>query len=172
MGAAPPADTDGIVVAREGSRSDGHLWVVAQAEAEIVQRYGFLDDVERELTAAMFDPPDGVFLVARRGDAAGPPVGGAGVRAIGPGIGEVRRLWVDPGFRRRGIARLLLAELEDASREIGLRTLRLSTGDRQPEAVGLYVATGWRHVALDKSAEGFRFSKKLGGGEVTDALSS
>jgi GNAT superfamily N-acetyltransferase len=172
MGTAPSADLDGIVVAPEGSRSDGLLWVVAQAEAEIVQRYGFLDDAEQAVSAAMFDPPDGAFLVARRGDAAGPPVGGAGVRAISPGIGEVRRLWLDPGWRRRGIARLLLAELEDVSRDIGLRTLCLTTGDRQPEAVSLYVATGWRKVAIDKSAEGFRFSKKLGSGEVTDALSN
>ncbi len=69
---------------------------MAQAEAEIVERYGVLDDGERGLTAAMFDPPAGAFLVARRGGAAGPPVGGVGVRALGPGIGEVRRLWVDP----------------------------------------------------------------------------
>jgi GNAT superfamily N-acetyltransferase len=162
MGGDPSALPDGIVLAREGSQSDGFRWVVAQAEAEIVQRYGFLDDVEGDLVAAMFDPPQGVFVVARRGGAAGPPVGGVGVRAIGPGIGEVRRLWLDPGFRRRGIARLLLAALEDASRDIGLRTLCLTTGDNQPEAVALYVSTGWRQVALDKSADGFRFTKKLG----------
>ena len=52
--------------------------------------------------------------------------------------------------------------LEDASRDIGLRTLRLATGDRQPEAVALYVSTGWQQVALDKAADGFRFTKKLG----------
>ena len=52
--------------------------------------------------AAMFDPPNGAFLVARRGDAAGPPLGGVGVRAIGPGVGEVRRLWVDPELAGAG----------------------------------------------------------------------
>jgi GNAT superfamily N-acetyltransferase len=160
MGATPSALPDRIVLAREGSQGDGLRWVVAQAEAEIVQRYGWLDDTEQELTAAMFDPPDGAFLVARAG-AAGPPVGGVGVRAIDPGIGEVRRLWLDPGFRRRGIARLLMAALEDASRDMGLRTLCLTTGDNQPEAVALYVATGWRRVAIDQAAEGFRFTKKI-----------
>ena len=80
---------------------------MAQAEAEIVVRYGVLDDDERGLTAAMFDPPAGAFLVARRAGAAGPPLGGVGLRAIHPGhpAGEVRRLWVDPGQRGQGIAR-------------------------------------------------------------------
>jgi GNAT superfamily N-acetyltransferase len=161
MGAVPSALPDGIVLAREGSQSDGLRWVVAQAEAEIAQRYGRLDDSERDITAAMFDPPAGAFLVARAG-AAGPPLGGVGVRAISPGIGEVRRLWLDPGWRRRGIASLLMASLEDASLDIGLRTLCLTTGERQPEAVALYASTGWRQVALDKAADGFGFTKKLG----------
>ena len=90
------------------------------------------------------------------------PVGGVGVRALSPGIGEVRRLWIDPGRRRQGIARLLMAALEEASRDIGLRTLCLTTGERQPEAVALYLSMGWRQVALDKAAVGFRFTKKLG----------
>ena len=153
---------ESITLAVEPYGGDGPRWVVERAEAEIVERYGELDAGELGLTAAMFNLPKGAFLVARRGDAAGLPFGGAGVRAISPGIGEVRRLWLDPGWRRRGIARLLLAELEDVSRDIGLRTLCLTTGDRQPEAVSLYVATGWRKVAIDKSAEGFRFTKKLG----------
>jgi GNAT superfamily N-acetyltransferase len=151
-----------VTLAVEPYGGGGARWVVEQAEAEIVERYGFLDDGELGLTAAMFNPPNGAFLVARRGDAAGPPLGGAGVRAISPGIGEVRRLWIDPSFRRRGVARLLMAALEDASRDIGLRALCLTTGERQPEAVALYASTGWRQVVFDKAAEGFRFTKKLG----------
>ena len=81
----PSAIPAGLTLAREPAAGDGPRWVVAQAEAELVARYGGLDDGERGLTAAMFDPPAGVFLVARRGDAAGPPVGGVGVRAVGPG---------------------------------------------------------------------------------------
>ena len=55
-----------------------------------------------------------------------------------------------------------MAAIEDASRDIGLRTLSLTTGEQQPEAVALYVSGGWRRLAIDKAAEGFRFSKKLG----------
>ena len=94
----------------------------------------------------MFDPPQGAFVVARRGDAAGPPAGGVGVRAIHPGVGQIRRLWVDPAWRGHGIARALMAAVEDAARELGLIDLRLGTGDRQPEAVALYESSGWERV--------------------------
>jgi GNAT superfamily N-acetyltransferase len=137
-----------ITLVAEPYDSDGARWVVAQAEAEIVLRYGELDDGELGLTAAMFDPPNGAFVVARRGDAAGPPVGGVGVRAIHPGVGQIRRLWVDPQQRGQGIARALMSGVEDAARDLGLTDLRLGTGDRQPEAVALYESTGWERVLV------------------------
>ena len=154
---------------REGFDTEGSRWVVARAEEELVARYGMLDDGELGLTASMFDPPAGAFVIARvdcDGDAH--PIGGAGVRTIAPGAGEVRRLWVDPAWRRRGIARALMAGLEEAARDLGLATLRLATGDRQPEAVALYDTTGWERVRVD-TYEGpdetvcvFRFVKSLG----------
>jgi GNAT superfamily N-acetyltransferase len=137
-----------LVLAREPYAGEGPQWVVAQAEAEIVERYGVLEEAEFGLTAAMFDPPAGVFLVSRRGDAAGPPVGGVGVRAIHPGVGQIRRLWVDPSQRKQGTARALMAGVENAARELGLTDLRLGTGDSQPEALSLYESSGWERVLV------------------------
>jgi GNAT superfamily N-acetyltransferase len=128
--------------------SEGPGWVVAQAEAELVARYGGLDDGELGLTAAMFDPPAGVFLIARTENRS-QPVGGVGLRTVAEGaegVGEVRRLWVDPEWRGHGIGRDLMAGLEAAARDLGLPVLRLATGDRQPEAVALYQGTGWERV--------------------------
>jgi len=148
MDRSPSAIRTAHAVAREPYDHDGPRSVVAQAEAEIVERYGELDDGELGLTAAMFDPPNGAFLVARRVDAAGPPLGGVGLRAIHPGVGQIRRLWVDPGWRGQGVARALMAGIEDAARELGLTVLRLGTGDRQPEAVALYESSGWERVLV------------------------
>ena len=136
----------GLTLVAEPYDDDGPRWVVARAEAEIVVRYGDLDGDEKGLTGAMFDPPNGVFLVARRGDAAGPPLGGVGVRAIHPGVGQIRRLWVDPSSRGQGVARALMLGVEDGARRLGLTDLRLGTGDRQPEAVALYESSGWERV--------------------------
>jgi GNAT superfamily N-acetyltransferase len=123
--------------------------VVARAEAELVQRYGHLDATEQGLTAATFEPPLGVFLVARSEDGAR-PVGGVGLRGVGPpGTGEVKRLWVDPAWRGAGLGRRVMGDLEDAARGMGLAVLRLDTGDRQPEAVALYESTGWERLHVD-----------------------
>jgi GNAT superfamily N-acetyltransferase len=165
---SPPASpsTPAVDVRREPYAADGSQWVVTRAEDELVARYGLLDDGERGLTADMFDPPGGAFLVARAGGVTD-PVGGVGVRMVAAGTGEVRRLWVDPDWRRRGVGRALMDALEEAAHALGAETLRLATGDRQPEAVALYDATGWERVRVD-TYEGeaetvcvFRFSKAL-----------
>ncbi len=158
---APPP---GVTIEREDYGGDGPRFVAARAEAELVERYGFLDAGERGLTAAMFDPPAGAFLVGRARDA-GPPVGGVGLRAVAPTTGEVRRFWVDPDWRGRGLGRALMAALEQAAADLGHTTLQLATGDRQPEAVALYEETGWERVDDGRPMEvcGIRFLKALDG---------
>jgi GNAT superfamily N-acetyltransferase len=140
--------------------------VVGRAEAELVARYGFLDDGELGLSVAMFDPPTGVFLVARTGNRA-EPVGGVGLRTVGPGTGEVRRLWVDPEWRGRGIGRDLMTQVEGAARDLDHSVLRIETGDRQPEAVALYEGLGWERVFVTPEgaplpAGWIRFRKVVG----------
>jgi len=150
MDRPPPSLPANLTLTTEPYADEGPQWIVAQAEAEIVMRYGDLEGDEQGLTATMFDPPIGAFLVARRGDAAGPPLGGVGVRAIHPGAGQIRRLWVDPAARGQGVARALMAGIEDAARALGLTDLRLGTGDAQPEAVALYASSGWERVFVGR----------------------
>jgi ribosomal protein S18 acetylase RimI-like enzyme len=161
-----PRPTSAIALAVEPYADDGPRWVVAQAEAELVVRYGSLHHGETGLTAAMFDPPAGAFVVGRAGTA-GPVVGGVGVRAVDhdlPGRrGEIRRLWVDPEWRGRGVGRRLMEAVERAACDLGLTSLRLITGPRQPEAVRLYAASGWESDPTNSEANGFRFTKELVG---------
>jgi GNAT superfamily N-acetyltransferase len=165
------APTDAFRVEAEPYESDGPRWLVAQAEAELIVRYGGLDAGELGLTEAMFEPPRGSFLVARvhRGQEAATqrPVGGVGLRSLGEGVGEVRRLWVDPSRRGGGVGRALMARLERSALELGFKSLVLATGDRQPEAVWLYGATGWTRLSTDSDgnplAPGWiRFAKAIG----------
>jgi GNAT superfamily N-acetyltransferase len=94
-------------------------------------------------------PPAGVFVVARLG---GVPVGCGAVRPMrgrgaGPGRAEIKRMYTAPAARRRGVSRAVLARLEDEARALGYHRVHLETGGRQPEAIALYEATGYRRVA-------------------------
>ncbi|MFJ1754661.1 GNAT family N-acetyltransferase [Kitasatospora sp. NPDC088134] len=88
-------------------------------------------------------PPEGVFLLARLD---GRPAGCAGVRALGPGTAELKRLYVRPGARGHGLGRRLLAAAEDAARGLGHARLRLDTMAEMPEARALYTAAGYLDI--------------------------
>ena len=108
-----------------------------------------LDEAAREarrLYAARIDAsaPWPTNLVARL---AGRTAGCAALRPFDSHTAEVRRIYVLPAFRRRGIARTLLVCLERHAAELGYTRLLLETGDRQLPALALYEATGYRHVS-------------------------
>ena len=60
-----------------------------------------------------------------------------------PGDVELKRLWVSPGNRGNGYARVMLGVAERAARNAGATRLILETGTEQPEAMALYESTGW-----------------------------
>ena len=60
--------------------------------------------------------------------------------------GELGRMFVAPGHRRKGIAKELLRELEAAAVELKFEQLVLETGIKQPEAIGLYSSEGYRII--------------------------
>ena len=108
--------------------------------AELTQRYG--DGGLSPALPEQFRPP-GTFLVAQLDGVA---VGCGGLRPSGDGVGEVKRMYVDPSGRGRGVARALLGALVAHAREQGLVRLQLETGTEQPEAVALYESEGWTPI--------------------------
>ena len=76
------------------------------------------------------------------------PFGCGGWRAhrAGEGAAELKRMYIEPGFRRRGLSRVLLAELERTAAAAGHTSLLLNSGDRQPEALALYAREGYSPV--------------------------
>ncbi|MCF6505869.1 GNAT family N-acetyltransferase [Blastococcus sp. MG754426] len=115
--------------------------LVEQVQQEYVVRYGGRD--EAVVDPAEFRPPAGLFLVA---EVAGEPAGCGAWRAYPPGGAEIKRVYVAPGFRRRGLAQVLMAELEASAARAGHRSVVLNTGQRQPEAVALYRELGYAPV--------------------------
>jgi GNAT superfamily N-acetyltransferase len=120
--------------------------VVALAEAQQAEmrgRYGGEADIGPTREAPMFEPPDGVFLVVRD---AGRAVACGGVCRFDEVRGELKRMYVVPEARGRGLGRLLLTELEAAARRLGYSALLLETGTLNHEALGLYTASGYEPI--------------------------
>ena len=84
--------------------------------------------------------PNVRLLVARL---AGRAVGCVGFALGPPGQAEVKRLFVEPAARGRGIGRALMAHLEQGAAQAGVSLLQLETGVKQPEALALYRAFGY-----------------------------
>jgi GNAT superfamily N-acetyltransferase len=118
--------------------------LVARVQREYVDRYGGPD--EGPVQPEAFDPPAGLFLV---GYLDGVPVAtGAWRRSPvlalgGTSAAEIKRMYVVPEHRGRGLSRVVLAELERTATAAGHDVLVLETGLKQPEAIGLYTANGY-----------------------------
>jgi GNAT superfamily N-acetyltransferase len=115
--------------------------LIGRVQQEYVQRYGGPD--EAVVDPAEFLPPHGLFLVA---EVDGVPAGCGAWRAIDADVAEIKRVYVEPGFRRRGLAQEVVAWLERSAAAAGHREIVLNTGDRQPEALALYAELGYRPV--------------------------
>jgi GNAT superfamily N-acetyltransferase len=89
---------------------------------------------------AELGPPGGAFIV---GYLDGEPACCGGVKRLSDGSCEIKRMYVVPGARGRGVARILLHELEDVARRLGYTVARLDTGPKQPHARTLYESDGY-----------------------------
>ncbi|MEU0038070.1 GNAT family N-acetyltransferase [Streptomyces sp. NPDC006333] len=118
-----------------------------QVQAEYAERYGDEGDVT-PLDASMFRPPLGLYLLAY--DERDRPVATGGWRSqdendegYSDGDAELKRMYVVPEARGLGLARRILAALEDDARAAGRTRMVLETGAKQPEAVALYTSSGY-----------------------------
>jgi GNAT superfamily N-acetyltransferase len=89
-------------------------------------------------------PPDGVFLVGF--DESGAAVCGGGVKGLGEGACEIKRMYVIPEARNTGRGRELLVALEHAARELGYERARLDTGPDQHGARRMYEEAGYEPI--------------------------
>ena len=98
---------------------------------------------EIDLIPDYYGARQGGFWVAHEGDVL---AGMFGLERAGGDSAELRRMYVAPEARRRGIARALLDRAEAECRAKGYRALVLSTSEIQEAAIGLYRASGYRLV--------------------------
>jgi len=137
--------------------------LVTAMEAEIEATYadddGSIHSVAAEPEA--MSPPGGAFLIAYEGAR---PIGCGGLKRLDERRCEIKRMYVLPELRGRGLAALLLAALEARAAELGYRCARLDTGTRQLAAKRLYERSGYTEIPdyNGNTQASFWFEKAIG----------
>lgn len=116
------------------------------------------------LHGAQIAPGDGAFVVAYLDDVA---VGCGAVRRLDTSTAELKRMFVDPSVRGKGIGRALVEALEHEARQLGMTKVVLETGTRLAPAIKLYEAMGYARIPLygeyvSSPATSLCFGKLLG----------
>lgn len=149
-----PLASGDLTLAQAPIESDGARMLIAELDAELHERYPSWP--VHGLTPAGGLEKQPTFIVAKIG---GEPVGCGALRHLEPGVLEVKRMYVRKPFRRRGISRAILTELESCARQAGATVLRLETGARQPEAIALYLSAGFAEIPPFGEYVGDAFSR-------------
>jgi putative acetyltransferase len=132
------------------AESDSEIAQVRELFMEYAESLGFslcFQNFDRELAElpGEYAPPGGRLLLARYG---AEPAGCVALRSLEPGICEMKRLYIRPQFRGRGLGKMLANTSISEAKKIGYKTLRLDTVEpKMKSAVALYRALGFREIA-------------------------
>jgi DNA-binding MarR family transcriptional regulator/GNAT superfamily N-acetyltransferase len=139
-------------------------WCLSHYFAEIDRRFEEGFDPGPPLPAEDLTPPAGAFLLARFN---GQPAGCGVLRTLSPGVGEIKRMWIDRPHRGLGLGARMLHALEAQAAELGHAIVRLDTNRALDEAKAMYRANGYREIERysdDNPYADHWFEKRLGSG--------
>jgi putative acetyltransferase len=131
-----------MIIIRNVSAHDSDLnLLIGRLDQDLLQRYP-----ADEIFSLDFNDPDidRIHFAVAYDEAL--PVGCGAIRPIDADTVELKRFYVEPAFRRRGIAAQLLASLETAARQFRARSVKLEAGTEQPEACGFYQKHGYQPI--------------------------
>ncbi len=156
--------TAGLVkVAIVDPDSDDARFCVAQYFGELAERFegGFDPSITRSASGDEVRPPAGLFLVASlRGES----IGCGGLKFVGDGAAEIKRMWVAQSARGLGVGRRLLTDLEQAAHAGGATRVRLDTNRALREAIAMYRSSGYIEIPAfnDEPFAHHWFEKQVG----------
>lgn len=126
-----------VEITRANAEHNDFVTLVRCLDAELSERDG-----EDHSFYSQFNKIDKIkFAVIAYKD--GEPVGCGAIKEFAPGIVEVKRMYVKPDERGKGVASAILSSLEEWAAEIKCFRCVLETGKKQPEAIRLYQRMGY-----------------------------
>lgn len=138
-------DLNTITIVRSELTSDSSQALIAALNAELSAMYPEPGANHFGLKPAQVSGSSGVFLVVSLN---GTPVGCGAVRLIDADTAELKRMYVAPAARGKGLSKQLVAALEAEARALGAKRLVLETGIRQHAALALYRGAGFQPIPL------------------------
>jgi GNAT superfamily N-acetyltransferase len=133
----------GISITSEPFDSRAAQQLVAALDAGLAQLYPPEQRFGPNLKAQHLEAGRGTFLVARDN---GRAVGCGAIRMLDGKSAEVKRMYVEPDQRGKGVGRAVLDRLEAAAKQLGALRLVLETGIHSPEALALYRGAGFTQI--------------------------
>jgi GNAT superfamily N-acetyltransferase len=134
---------DGLRIEKAALDDADAVPLTAALDAESQSRYPFDLSKHFRVSPEEFSGDRGAFLLAYVGEE---PVGCGAVRLLEAGDAELKRMYVVPRVRGQGVARAVLAALEEEARRLGAKRLILETGNKQVEALALYRREGFVEI--------------------------
>jgi len=132
-----------LSIAAEPFDSDDARRLIAALDAGLAAFYPPEQRFGPNLKAEHLEGGHGTFLVARDGKRA---VGCGAIRLLNATTAEAKRMYVEPDQRGKGVGRAVLAGLEAAAKQLGVRRLVLETGIYQHAALSFYRRAGFTQV--------------------------
>jgi putative acetyltransferase len=130
-----------VTIALEPPRQEQVIALLEQSDAYLMGLYP--PESNHLMDVASLESPGIAFFVARSD---GNAIGCCAMVPAGDGTAEIKRMFVAAQARGLRLGRQLLEQLERHARTCGMRALRLETGIRQPEALGLYRSSGYLDI--------------------------
>ena len=132
-----------LSVAAEPFDSEDARRLIAALDAGLAELYPPEQRFGPNLKPHHLEAGRGAFLIARDD---GRPIGCGAIRVLDPMTAEAKRMYVEPDQRGKGVGRAVLAGLEEAAKQLGVRRLVLETGIYQDAALSLYRHAGFTPV--------------------------